>query len=563
MRSVLAGAVVLGLVFVGAVRGADATDYVTFHGDEARTGWNAHERVLSTGNVNARDFGRTRTIPVDGQVYAQPLYMRGVRIAGRGSRDVLVVATERDTVYAFDAHSGATLWARHIAEPMSVGAIEVCHVSPWIGISSTPVIDPRTMTLYVVAKGVQHDGGRTTPHNTLHAIALESGRERRPPVEITDTATLTDRGVFDLAHWRHNLRRLLGNRLTFDPLVQYSRTALLLHDGVLYFGFGSHCHNPNAHGWVFAYRAGDLSRVASFVTTRDWQAINGGGVWQGGFGISADASGLYVTTGIGPFDADDGGANYGNAALKLSPQLRVLDYFAPYTQAELSENGAEFGGSGVLLLPDQRGPVPHVAVAASKMRALFLLDRDHLGRYRPGGPDRVIQAVGDEHDRTDWCVGTCGGPAYYDGPTGQMIFNVWAQDVLRAYRVDEVRGRPELVPAGQSHERFPGSGGAMPTVSSNGSARGTGIVWVTTRPDIRDVRTRPVELRAYDATDVSRLLYSAPVGLWPNPYGHPFLTATVADGQVFVGGYDSVSVFGLRRDTARAARPGGMSRMHK
>lgn len=537
----------------------DPRDYLTYHFDNARTGWNPHERVLNVRNVDARSFGRLRTIPVDGQVYAQPLYAHGVTIPGRGTHDVLLVATERDSVYAFDAGSGTMLWRRNVAgccgaEPMDVSAIEECHVSPKIGVSSTPVIDRDTNTVYVVAKSMRREGAALTFHNTLHALALDTGRERRDPVEITGTATLTNRGVFTFANWKHNLRRLLGNTLRFDPLVQYSRTALLLRDGVLYFGYGSHCHNANAHGWVFAYRASDLRQLAAFVTTRDWQAVNGGGVWQGGFGISADDRALYLTTGNGPFNANDGGVDYGDAALALTPDLHVVDYFAPYTQAQLAANAADFGGSGVVLLPDQRAAIPHLAITASKVRALFLLNRDDLGRYTPGGPDRVVQVIGDEHDESDWCIGTCGGPAFYEGPAGLVVFDVWAQDALRAYRLVLRNRRPQLVPAGHSRNVFPGSGGAIPTVSSDGTKPGTGIVWVTTRPNIDQVRTRPVELRAYDAADVSHMLYAAPIGLWLNPHGHPFLTPTVAQGKVYVGGYDSVAVFGLRTREPRGRR---------
>ena len=536
-----------------AVASRSPSDYVTDRFDNARSGWNPYETVLTTSNVNSRSFGLRLTVPVDGQVYAQPLYAHGVTIPNRGRHNVLLVATERDTVYAFDADSGARLWVQRVAgccgaEPVDVSYVGECHVSPKIGVSSTPVIDRATNTVYVLAKAMRRDGSRMTFHHTLHALALDTGRERQDPVEITGTTTLTNRGIFTFGRsWKHNLRRLLGNTLRFDPRVQYSRTGLLLHHGVLYFGYGSHCHDAEAHGWVFAYRASDLHQLASFVTIRDWQAENGGGVWQGGVGMSTDNDGyLYATTGTGPFNANDGGLNYGDAALKLSTDLHVVDYFAPYTQGELAQNKGDFSGAGILVLPDQRGAFPHVAVAASKMRAIFLLNRDHLGGYTPGGPDNVLQVIGDEHDFTDWCIGTCGGPAYYDGPTGQLVFNVWAQDALRGYRLVNGNGRPRLVPAGRSPNVFPGSGGAIPTVSSNGKTPGTGIVWVTTRRNIDEVNTRPIELYAYDATDLSRILYSAPIGLWPNPRGHPFLVPTVANGNVYVGGYDRVFVFGRR-----------------
>lgn len=552
----LAGASLRALAAAPATHAhANATDYVTDHFDNARLGWNPHESQLTTSNVNARDFGLRFTIPVDGQVYAQPLYVHDVAIPGRGRHNVLIVATERDTVYAFDADTGAKLWMRGVAgccgnEATDVSYVGDCHVSPKIGVSSTPVIDRSSGTIYVVAKAMRRDGNQTTFHHTLHALALESGNERREPAEITGTTTLTDRGVFTAGpSWKHSLRRLLGNTLAFNPRVQYSRTGLLLQDGILYFGYGSHCHDEEAYGWVFAYRASDLKQVASFATVRDWQSRNGGGVWQSGYGISADQHGdLYLTTGNGPFDADEGGLNYGDSALKLSPDLRVVDYFSPYTQSGLFKSNGDFSGSGVILLPDQPGAHPHLALLVSKARAIFLLDRDRLGNYTPNGPDRIVQVIGDEHADTDWCIGTCGGPAYYEGPRGPLVFNVLAQDALRAYRlVSSGTGVPRLVETAHSDNRFPGSGGANPTVSSNGKAAGTGIVWVTTRPNINEVRTRPVELLAYDAMNLGHILYSAPAGLWPNTRGHPFITPTVVNGKVYVAGYDRVSVFGLRR----------------
>ena len=530
-------------------------DYLTDHFDNARLGWNPHETQLTTSNVNPHSFGLRFTIPVDGQVYAQPLYVHDVAIPGRGRHNVLIVATERDTVYAFDADTGAKLWMHGVAgccgaEPADVSYVGACHVAPKIGVSSTPVIDRASSTIYVVAKAMRRDGNDVTFHHSLHALALQTGDERREPAEISGTTTLTDRGVFTAGpNWKHNLRRVFGNTLTFNPRVQYSRTGLLLRDGILYFGYGSHCHDAEAYGWVFAYRASDLKQVGSFVTVRDWQAQNGGGVWQSGYGLSADQHGdVYLTTGNGPFDADQGGLNYGDAALKLSPDLRVVDYFAPYTQSGLFASNGDFSGSGVILLPDQPGPHPHLALLVSKARAIFLLDRDRLGSYTPNGPDRVPQVIGDEHADTDWCIGTCGGPAYYEGPHGPTIFNVLAQDAMRAYRLVRNEGAvPRLEEIGHSNNRFPGSGGANPTVSSNGTIPGTAIVWATTRPNINEVRTRPVELLAYDAANLGRILYTAPAGLWPNTRGHPFITPTVVNGKVYVAGYDRVSVFGLRR----------------
>jgi hypothetical protein len=297
------------------------------------------------------------------------------------------------------------------------------------------------------------------------------------------------REMFAPGHsFKHSFKRLLGGSVTFDARSQYNRTGLLLANGNLYFGFGSHCDIDSAHGWVFAYRASDLKAVASFVTTRDWNDSNGGGVWQSGMGITADPAGdIYFLTGNGPFNADRGGRNYGDSLLKMTPGLeRVLDYFTPYSQAELERSDGDFGGGSLLALPDGPGLHRHLALVSSKIRAIFLLDREHLGRFTPGGPDRVLQMIGDDHDGTHWCIGTCGAPAYYAGPRGEYVFNVWALDALRAYRLDRSGPTPRLFEIGHSVNVFPGSGGGIPSVSSDGRRPGTGIVWATTRPSIND-----------------------------------------------------------------------------
>jgi 4-amino-4-deoxy-L-arabinose transferase-like glycosyltransferase len=533
-----------------------AVDVLTAHNDAQRLGWNDRETALGAKAVGSRAFGKLFTLPVDGQAYAQPLIVSGVALPGRGRHDVLLAATENDSVYAFDANSGERLWVRSFASccgvtPATVAAVsdDACEsVSPAIGISSTPVVDRRTRTVYVVAKTMTAHGSERTFASTLHALDLSTGADRLRPAEIGASAPVSLRGLFAPgSSFKHGLKRLLGGRVRFDPRAQYSRTGLLLENGNLYFGFGSHCDIPAARGWVFAYRAADLAQVAAFATVGDWNDRNGAGVWQAGFGLTADRGGdVYFTTGNGPFDAAAGGRDYGDSLLRMSPDLsRVVDYFTPGTQAELAASDADFGGGAMIALPAGNGPYPRLGVASSKVRAIFLLDRDRLGRYRETGPDRALQVIGDTHSATDWCTGTCGGPAYFAGPGGEYVVNVWAQDALRVFRLE--RGEhPRLAEVAHTRNIFPGSGGAIPSVSSNGLRPGTGVVWATTRPDIRDVTRRPIELLAYDAADVSHLLYRGDAGLWPNKIGHPFLTPTIANGKVYVGGYRSISVFGLR-----------------
>lgn len=543
-----------GKAAAAPARDAD-DDVLTAQYGNGRLGWNAHERVLTTANVNSHSFGPLFRLHVDGQAYAQPLVVSHVAVPGHGVRNLLIVATEGDTVYAFDSDNGALLWRHSFVSCCGVTAVPAARtyggceqIEPTVGISSTPVIDRRTKTVYVVANTMSQSGDRTLFHNALYALDVATGADRVPPRDIVGSVNLSWRGAFaKRSSLRHSIKRLLfGGTVQFDSQQQFNRPGLLLSNGNVYVAFASHCDVPQAHGWIFAYTAHDLKPVGSFATIGEWHDDNGGGIWQSGFGLTADSAGhVYFTTGNGPFDADSGGRDFGDSLLELSPDLHhVVDYFTPYTQAELDANDADLGGGGMIALPDGPGRYPHLAIMSSKVRAIFLLDRDHLGRYTPNGPDHALQIIGDEHDRVHWCIGTCGGPAYFAGPTGEYVFNVWAMDALRAYRLERSGRQPKLVEVAHSPNMFPGFGGTTPTVSSNGNVRGTAIVWATTRPPEADT-SQPVELYAYDASDVSHVLYHGTVGLWRNRHGAAFLTPTVANGKVYVGGGDRITVFGL------------------
>ena len=537
-------------------------DVVTAHNDASRTGWNAHETMLTTGNVNARSFGPLFDVRVDGQVFAQPLIAAGVDLPGFGRRNLLVVATERNSVYAVDADSGRLYWHHTFGGCCGVSAVPAsmlfgcAQVAPFVGISSTPVIDRRTETVYVVAKSVERNGTALRFQTTLYALSLITGADRLPPANVAATLRLSARGAFAPgSSFKHSLKRVLGGSLVFDAREQFNRPGLLLQNGNLYIAFASHCDRPDAHGWVFAYDAATLHRQAAFTTIGDWHDDNGGGVWQSGFGLTGDAAGhVFLTTGNGPFDADTGGRDYGDSLLELSPDLHdVVDSFTPANQQELSDNDADFGGGGLMALPGGAGAHPRLGIVSSKVRAIYLVDRDHLGGYHPDGVDDVLQRIGTARDNTRWCIGTCGGPAYYAGPNGEVIFNAWAQDRLRAYRLERGGPHPQLVEVAQSPNIFPGLGGTTPSVSSDGSRPGTAIVWATTRPNTNELSSQPVQLIAYDAADVSRLLYTGDATLWHNPHGAPFFTPTVANGKVYVSGDGDVRVFGL------LARAGAMA----
>jgi len=514
-----------------------AANHLTHHYDNARTGWNPHETTLTVAAVR-HAFRRQFVLPVDGNIYAQPLVASGVAIAGKGTRDVVYVATEGDSVYAFDAASeGAPLWHRSLVPageaPVAPADVRGCgNIAPQIGITGTPIIERATETMYAVAKTKNHDG--TVIHQRLHALDIRSGADRPgSPIEIEAVVAGQGAGHDGSGH------------IHFDPRWHSNRPALLSTGRFLYLGFGSHCDFGPYHGWLLRYDLPTLRQSGVFNVTPDPAPPStpvgphgftdrGGAVWQSGAGPAVDAGGnVYVATGNGPFTAQHGGRDYGDSIVMLRPDLTVGDYFTPFNQDILDAQDADLGSGGVLVLPPQQGRRPNLLVACGKKGTIYLLDRADLGKYRqgPGGTDRVVQslpgAVG----------GVWGSPAYYHGADGQFVYYCGARDHLKSFRLGDER----LTSAGQSADTFPGGpgyeGGAIPSVSSNGAAAGSGVVWVVRR-------TNPLALFAYDATNLGAKLFEGEAGPWTNTGGGPFMAPTVANGRVYVGTADRLAVFG-------------------
>lgn len=515
-----------------------AADYLTHHYDNARTGWNPHETSLTPTTVR-RSFHRQFVLPVDGQIYAQPLVASGVRLAGKRSHDVVYVATEGDSVYAFDAVTpGLPLWHRRLVplgeEPVTPGDVQGCgNIAPHIGITGTPIIERATETLYVVAKTRSHGGA--VIHQRLHALDIGSGADRPgSPIEIT--ATVMGQGAGHDGH----------GHIPFDPRWHNNRPALLSTGTHLYVGFGAHCDFGPYHGWLLRYDLATLRQTGAFNTTPDPVpppapagarrfTDRGGAIWQSGAGPAVDASGVvYVATGNGPFNAHNGGRDYGDSVVALRPNLGVADYFTPFDQDSLNAHDADLGSGGVLVLPPQQGRRPALLLACGKKGTIYLLDRKDLGQYRqgPGGTDRVV------HHLPGAVGGVWGSPAYFGGAEGQFIYYCGADDHLKSFRLGDER----LVAASQSAQTFGGGpgydGGAIPGVSSNGRAAGSGVVWAVRR-------TNPLVLFAYDAADVSVTLFEGEAGPWTNTGGGPFMAPTIANGRVYVGTADRLAVFGL------------------
>ncbi len=375
---------------------------VTYHNDNARTGVNANETVLTPSNVNKNNFGKLFTQGVDGIVVGQPLYLSNISIPGSSeTHNVVYVATQHDSVYAFDADNNAginaqPLWHVSFINPAAgittvPGTVQGCTgVTAFteLGIVSTPVIDPNTGTLYVIAKT---DENGTFVHR-LHALDVATGQEKfNGPVKLKAT-----------------FRTNTGSVATFKDLYQMNRPGLLLVNGTIYAGFGSNGCNYGNQGWVLAYDALTLQQVGAFDTSPvklqqvgafDTSPVKGlSSIWQSGAGLTADSAGnIYAETGEGGFDADMGGQDFGSSVLKLTQTpsgLPLTDYFTPYNQATLSQMDLDLSSAGVLVLPDQPGGAhPHLAVATGKQGILYLLDRDNMGHYNPAGDTQIVQEV--------------------------------------------------------------------------------------------------------------------------------------------------------------------------
>lgn len=443
----------------GGSTGAPSPRYVgtfTYHNDNARTGQHLQESVLTPANVNSTKFGKLASFAVDGYIYAQPLYMTNVNIGGQ-LHNVVFVATEHDSVYAFDADSAsgaAPLWHTSFINPaagvttVSSNDVSCGDLIPEIGITSTPVIDPASGTLFVVAKTKENG----SYFFRVHALDITTGAEKINPQVIAPTFPGT------AAPNDNN-----GN-VTFDAFVEHQRSALLLDNGVIYVSFASHCDNGNYHGWLVAYDAGTLELTAAYNSTPDGTM---GGIWQSGGGPAADASGnVFAITGNGTFDANSGGRNYGDSFLKLAGgSLTLSDYFAPYNQAALDAGDMDLGSGPPLLLPDQVTGPPHLLVSAGKEGTIYLVNRDDMGHFHVGDDSQIVQslplAIG----------GLFGAPAYY----ANKVYFAGVGDTLKAFDLSDGLF-VSSTPSSQSPTTY-GFPGATPVVSANGADSSSAIVW--------------------------------------------------------------------------------------
>jgi len=503
------GLLIAATSFLCALSAHAQVSVLTYHNDLARTGQNLHETILTPAAVSSGHFGQVFSETMDGQVYAQPLYMPDVNIPGKRAYNVVFVVTEHDSVYAFDAdRGGAPLWHVNFTDA-ALGVTTapadslVCKViAPEVGITGTPVIDPTTGTLYVVAMTLEQFG--RTYVQRLHALDVATGAEKPgSPVEIQASIP----GTGD------------GNTLVrFNPRFYKQRSGLLLLNGVVYTAWSSHCDAGNYHGWVIGYDAVNLQRVSVYTTTPDWYA---GSFWQGGAAPAADADGnIYVVSGNGTFDADRGGPDLGESIIKLSSikGLSVADYFTPFNAELLSEKDMDLGSSGALLLPDAAGTPahPHLLVSGSKEGRIYVLDRDNMGHFQSGSDSQIVQSL-------PAAVGPLFGiPVYFNN----AVYFAGKDDVVKVFSISN--GLLSEKPVSQSVGPVSYLG-SVPSISANGSTQG--ILWTV---------ESSAQLRAFDASNLANELYRGSTGSYVK-----FSTPTIANGRVYVGTLNGLVVFGL------------------
>ena len=496
--------------------------------DNARTGATLTETTLTPANVNVGRFGKIFSLKVDGDVYAQPLFLPRVEIPGKGIHNVVFVATEHNSVYAFDAEGPSDpLWHVNFlnaaAGVTAVPARDVAcrFIAPEVGITPTPAIDIQSGTLYVLARTKENRGALSADRyvQKLHALAITTGAEKfGGPVEIK--ASVKGRGA-----------SASQGEVAFDPLRELPRAALLLVNGQVYLTWGSACDVGPYHGWVMAYDAGTLTQTAAFNTSPDAEES---GIWQSDNGPAADEDGnVYVATGNGRFTVAGGGRDYGDSLLKLglgNGGLHVLDYFTPFNEKALNSDDADLGSGGPMLLPRQPGANRRLALVGGKDGNLYVLDRGRLGKYQADSNTNAVQVI-------RFRGGVYSAPAYWNG----HVYFLASGDYVSAFAVNKERlaDKPDAV----GTQRF-GNPGATPAISANGTHNG--IVWLIETKTWNGA-DRPAILHAYDALNVARELYHSDQNSERDRVGLTlrFTIPTVVNGRVYVDAKGRVDVYGL------------------
>ncbi|HEY6763569.1 MAG TPA: hypothetical protein VI386_02250 [Candidatus Sulfotelmatobacter sp.] len=517
--------VALSALGLSAALASGQTTVTTYHYDNYRTGWNSAETKLTPSNVNSSSFGMLHNVGLDDQVDAQPLLMSGVNITAgsqQGTHDVVYVVTANDTVYAIDQHSGAILLSPNFGRPVRY-PLGCVNNGPNVGITSTPVIDPASNTLYVMVYTLETAG----PAYRIHALDLGNLTDKVTPQLVTASHSLSD-----------------GTTFNFNATYQRQRPGLLLLNGVVYAGFGSFCDNSAnlSRGWLLGWNAASLvplpaNQLNNSQPTAPFSFFLSS-IWMSGYGLAADDAGnILFVTGNSDYSGTtyDGITNIQESVVKVSPNLTsVLTLFTPSNQAFLDQGDSDFGSGGVMVLPDQPGSIPHLAVAGGKYGTMFLMNADNLGGYSTVGN----KVLGTFNLGGCWC-----GPSYFVDSDGVPRVVSSMGTALKSFKV-LTSPRPALVRSSSSANINQGQDpGFFTTISSNGNS--SPIIWAISRP--LSAKAPKIFLYAFnpDSGATMTQLFKGAAGAWPNYGGNANLVPVVANGQVFVASHKQLQIFGL------------------
>jgi hypothetical protein len=504
-------------------------DVTTYHYDNSRDGLNANEVTLTTSNVSSTSFGKVNFLPADGKIDAEPLYLSQLTING-GTHNVLYVVSEHDSVYAFDADSGAVLWQVSVLQPGETTSDDhgCGQISPEIGITSTPVIDRNLGAIFVVAMTKDANGAY---HQRLHALNLTTGAEMEGgPTEIAASYPGTGYGS-------------KNGKQIFDPGQYAERVGLLLMNGSIFLGWTSHCDQDPYTGWLMMYNETTLQQTSVLNLTPNGHStphyFNGeGSIWMSGAGLAGDTQGnIYFLDANGTFDTkfDSNGfpakGDYGNAFMKVSSANNTLtpaDYFSTYNTVSQSSNDLDLGSGGVLLLPDMpdsNGTTRHLAVGAGKDGNIYVVDRDNMGKFNPS-LNIIYQQI------TNALSSEFGMPALFNN----VVYYGSINSKLEAFGIQFAQ--LGSTPSSQTVISFTYPG-TTPSISANGTQNG--IVWAVEN-------TSPAVLHAYYASNLAHEIYNSSQA--PNNRdnfgdGNKFITPMIVNGKAFVGTPNGVAVFGM------------------
>jgi len=525
LNCTLAVGALIGLVLAQSVLRGQPPGKIavtTYHYDTFRTGWNSHETALSPKSlaptvVAFPRFGLLQKVALDDTVYAQPLIVPDVTIAG-GGHDVAYVVTESNTVYAIDANSGAILLQRNLGAAVARPA-GCANNGPQVGIESTPVIDLTRRAMYLMSYAMRSDG---RPAYLLHAIDLATLADQTPPAVASASHKLVD-----------------GSTFTFNASDHRQRAALLLADGNVYAAFASWCDRTAARGWLLGWRASDLQPLAANILTNRAPVSDSNklsSIWMSGYGVAAVAGHLYFTTGNSPDDSYNDPNNLSESVVKVASDLtQVLDFFTPSDVGGLNHHDADLASGGVMVVPDQPGSVPHMATAAGKEGWMYLISRDHLG----GFSDVTDNIVGEYQIGSCFC-----GQSYYANnivTSGGAQVGVWQIYTAPSTGLTQIQSAD--IDSGPD-------GGFFTAVSSNGNANA--IIWAVSRRHSSAGGPEPTlyAFQPIPGNPKLRQLFKATAGNWdvPHPAGdgaNSNIVPVVANGHVYVASYRELDIFGF------------------